>query len=272
MIQQIRDSAQFLRKQGIDSCDILIILGTGLSALTESIDIECEVDYKDIPGFPVSTVKSHKGKLIQGTLHNKKVSVLSGRFHYYEGYKMERVVFPLRVLMYMGVKLLIVSNAAGGVNHDYFAGDIMLIKDHINMMPDNPLRGASSIEVGERFPLMKDAYSSKYREQICSIAANLRIDIKTGVYLAWPGPSLETDAEYNMARIVGADAVGMSTVPEVIAARHMNTNVLGFSIITNINNRNSRDDTTHDNVIENAQKAGNNLRTILDKFIEEVIL
>ena len=269
-MKRILDSEQYLRKQGIESSDILIVLGTGLSDLLGSIEVKKDIPYSDIPHFPVSTVKSHKGSLIQGTLHGRTVSILSGRFHYYEGYDMPTVVLPLRVLMKIGVKLLIVSNAAGGVNHDYFAGDIMLINDHINMMPENPLRGKNIDELGERFPLMKDAYSPLLRKQILKIAEKLNIDIHQGVYLAWQGPTLETDAEYNMARIIGADAVGMSTVPEVIAARHMGVDVVGFSIITNINNKNARDDSTHDDVIENAARASRNLRQIVEEFIKEV--
>lgn len=272
MLKRILDSEQYLRKQGIKSSDVLIVLGTGLSELIGSIEIENDIPYREIPHFPVSTVKSHRGSLIQGNMHKKTVTILSGRFHYYEGYDMQTVVLPLRVLMRIGTRLLIVSNAAGGVNHDYFAGDIMLIKDHINMMPDNPLRGENLDELGERFPLMKDAYSIEHRKTILSIAEGMNIKLHQGVYLAWSGPSLETDAEYNMARVVGADAVGMSTVPEVIAARHMGVDVAGFSVITNINNKNSRDDSTHDDVIENAARASSNLRKIVEQFIKEVTL
>ncbi len=272
MIKKIKDSVEFLKTKGFSSCDIIIVLGTGLSSIIDDMEIVRQIAYEDIPDFPVSTVESHSSNLLECRMHNKKINILSGRFHYYEGYDFGKIVFPLRVLMHLGCKMLILSNAAGGVNHDYRNGDVMLIEDHINLMAGNPLRGANIEELGERFPLMKDAYSLKHRKHIKNIAAKLNIDIDSGVYLALQGPSLETNAEYNMARIIGGDAVGMSTVPEVIAARHMNIDVLGFSIITNINNDENRDDASHDSVIENAKMAGVKLRTILNKFIEEVNL
>ena len=268
MIDKIRRSAEFLKSEGFKKCDVLIIIGTGLSGLIEDIEIDIKIPYSKVDGWPVSTVKSHKGELIQGKLHDKTVTVMSGRFHYYEGYSFQEIVLPLRTLLYLGADLFIVTNAAGGVNDDFDAGDIMIISDHINLMCGNPLRGRNIEELGPRFPSMLDAYSLKYMRMAEKTALANNIDIYNGVYCGLQGPSLETIAEYNMVKNLGADAVGMSTVPEVIAARHMGVDVLGISAITNIVNKKDTDHSSHDDVIENAMRAGEKIRKILRGFIK----
>ncbi|MFO8062595.1 MAG: purine-nucleoside phosphorylase [bacterium] len=268
MIDKIRRSAEFLKSEGFKKCDVLIITGTGLSGLMDDIDINIKIPYSKIESWPESTVKSHRGELIQGMLHDKTVTVMAGRFHYYEGYSFQEVVLPLRTLLYLGANIFIVTNAAGGVNDDYDAGDIMIIRDHINLMGGNPLRGRNMDELGPRFPSMLDAYSLKYMRMAEKTALANNIDIYNGVYCGLQGPSLETIAEYNMVKSLGADAVGMSTVPEVIAARHMGVDVLGISAITNIVNEKDTEHSSHDDVIENAMKAGEKIRRILRGFIK----
>lgn len=212
-----------------------IILGTGLGGLAKEIKREAVLDYEDIPHFPISTVESHRGKLIFGTLGGKNVVAMQGRFHYYEGYTMQQVTFPVRVMsrkVGLGVKTLLISNAAGGLNHLFRPGDIMIMADHINLLGDNPLIGPNDDGLGPRFPDMSEPYSRDLIETAEEAALDLKIKVRKGVYAAVPGPSLETRAEYRFLRTVGADAVGMSTVPEVIVGVHMGMKILGFSIIT----------------------------------------
>lgn len=225
---------QFLSKKVQFNPDIGIILGTGLGRLAEDIQAVSEVSYKGIPNFPVSTVESHAGRFIFGNLSGKKVVAMQGRFHYYEGYSMQDIVLPIRVMKLLGIKVLIVSNACGGINPLFSAGDIMLIADHINLLGQNPLIGPNDESVGPRFPDMYNCYDKKLAEDAMKVALELGIDLKRGVYAALSGPNLETAAEYRMLRIVGADVVGMSTVPEVIAARHMGIKVIGFSVISDM--------------------------------------
>lgn len=270
MNQKIKESREYLENKGIESPDILVILGTGLSGLSELAQDQISVDYESIPNFPHSTVLSHAGKLIFGNLSGKRVLMMAGRFHYYEGYDMDQVIFPLRVMFSMGCKLLIVSNAAGGVNPDFNPGDIMCITDHINLTGANPLRGPNDETLGTRFPLMLDCYGPELIETARSVAEEKNIVLKRGVYLGLQGPSLETRAEYRMARLIGADAVGMSTVPEVIAARHMNVKVSGFSVITNVTSENREDNSTHDDVIDAAGKAANNLQNLIEEMIGRI--
>ncbi len=210
----------------------LIILGTGLGHLADEIDVKESISYSDIPHFPVSTVESHTGRLLFGELGGKEVVAMQGRFHYYEGYTMQEIVFPLRVLKSNGADTLIVSNACGGMNPNYRRGDIMLINDHINLLGDNPLIGANDPELGPRFPDMSEPYTERLQEIAERVALDKGIKMHQGVYLALSGPTLETKAEYRFLRLIGADVVGMSTVPEVIAAVHMNMEVLGISVIT----------------------------------------
>jgi purine-nucleoside phosphorylase len=212
--------------------EIGIILGTGLGGLVKEIEIEHEIEYKDIPHFPLSTVESHTGRLIFGTINGKNVLAMQGRFHYYEGYSMKQITFPVRVMKFLGVKTLLVSNACGGMNPLYRRGDIMLMIDHINLLGDNPLIGRNEDELGPRFPDMSEPYSMDLINIAEEVALDNKIKIQKGVYVAVPGPNLETRAEYRFLRYIGADVVGMSTVPENIVANHMGIKVLGISIIT----------------------------------------
>ena len=209
-----------------------IILGTGLGGLAREIQQEVVVDYEHIPYFPVSTVESHHGKLIFGTLGNKKVVAMQGRFHYYEGYTMQQVTFTVRVMKFLGVETMLVSNAAGALNPQFSRESVMIITDHINLLGDNPLIGMNDDTLGPRFPDMSEPYSKKLIAMAEQVALDLKIKTERGVFVALPGPNLETRAEYRFLRLIGADAVGMSTVPENIVANHMGLQVLGFSIIT----------------------------------------
>jgi len=226
------EALSFLKKQTDEQPDYLIILGTGLGRLADEIDVVDSISYSDIPHFPDSTVEGHAGKLLFGSLSGKKVVAMQGRFHYYEGYTMQEIAFPPRVLNAMGAQTLIVSNACGGMNPNYSRGDIMLINDHINMFGDNPLIGPNDDELGPRFPDMSDPYTKKLRKVAENVALEKGIKMHEGVYLALSGPTMETKAEYRFLRNIGADVVGMSTVPEVIAAVHMGMDVLGISVIT----------------------------------------
>ena len=212
--------------------DVAIILGTGLGALAREISVHAEIPYGDIPHFPLSTVESHHGRLLLGTLGGQTVVAMQGRFHRYEGYTLQQVVLPLRVMFRLGARTLIVSNACGGMNPLWQAGDIMLIDDHINLLGENPLVGPNPDELGVRFPDMSEAYDRALQALAQQVALDMKYPLRRGVYVAVTGPSLETRAEYRMLRALGADVVGMSTVPEVIAARHMGMRVLGLSIIT----------------------------------------
>jgi purine-nucleoside phosphorylase len=230
--KQINDALQFLRTKTQLSPTVGIILGTGLGGLVKEIQIETVIDYSDIPHFPLSTVESHKGKLIFGKLGGKNIVAMQGRFHYYEGYSMQQVTFPIRVMKFLGVKSLLISNAAGGMNPLFVKGDIMLITDHINLLGDNPLIGHNDDELGPRFPDMTEPYTRELISLAETVALDLKIRLQKGVFVAVSGPNLETRAEYRFLRGIGADVVGMSTVPEVIVAVHQSMRVLGFSIMT----------------------------------------
>jgi purine-nucleoside phosphorylase len=232
LIAKINETLQVIRKKTIDEYPVGIILGTGLGGLVKDIDIEFELDYAELPHFPLSTVESHKGKLIFGKIGNTKVVAMQGRFHYYEGYSMQQITYPVRVMKFLGVKTLLVSNACGGMNPLYRRGDIMLMVDHINLLGDNPLIGKNEDELGPRFPDMSEPYSNQLIALAEEVALDNKIKVQKGVYVAVPGPNLETRAEYRFLRATGADVVGMSTIPENIVANHMGMNVLGLSIIT----------------------------------------
>ncbi len=212
--------------------DVAVILGTGLGGLVEEIEVSAEIAYEDIPGFPLSTVESHAGRLLFGILGGKKVVAMQGRFHRYEGYSMQQIVFPVRVIHALGARTLIVSNACGGMNPLWKPGELMLLADHINLLGDSPLIGPNDDSLGPRFPDMSQPYDEELRAVARTVASELRIVLREGVYVAVTGPNLETRAEYRFLRGIGADVVGMSTVPEVIAAVHMTMRVLGVSIIT----------------------------------------
>ena len=226
------EAVEFISSKTDFKPEYLLILGTGLGQLGDEIDVKLSINYDEIPHFPVSTVESHAGRLLFGELGGKKVVAMQGRFHYYEGYTMQQIAFPVRVAKALGAQSLFVSNACGGMNPNFEAGDIMLINDHINFLADNPLIGPNDDELGPRFPDMSDPYTSRLREIANNVALANQIKMHEGVYLATSGPMLETKAEYRYMRQLGADVVGMSTVPEVIAAVHMGMDVLGISVIT----------------------------------------
>lgn len=230
MLEKIKETAAFLQERMHTNPDTAIILGTGLGHLADEITDTYEFEYKDIPNFPVSTVEGHKGKLIFGKLGDKDVMAMEGRFHYYEGYSMKEVTFPIRVMKELGIKTLLVSNASGGTNPNFKIGDLMIITDHINYFPEHPLRGQNLY--GDRFPDMSNAYDKDLVQKALKIAKEKGIEVQQGTYLGTQGPTYETPHEYKMFRIWGADAVGMSTVPEVIVANHCKIKVFGVSIIT----------------------------------------
>ena len=232
IISKINETLEVIRKSTKENYSVGIILGTGLGGLVQEIQIDHEIDYAHLPHFPLSTVESHKGKLIFGSINGKKVVAMQGRFHYYEGYSMQQITYPVRVMKYLGVKTLLVSNACGGMNPIFRRGDVMLMSDHINLLGDNPLIGKNLEELGPRFPDMSEAYNQELIKLAEAVALENKIKVQKGVYVAVPGPNLETKAEYRFLRSIGADVVGMSTIPENIVANHMGMKVLGISIIT----------------------------------------
>lgn len=268
--KKVEDTFNFLKEKAPFSPDIIITLGTGLSSLGDKIEKLAAFPYREIPNFPVSTVETHKGELVFGLLENKKLAVLQGRFHYYEGYSAKELTFPLRVLTLFKPKVYIVSNAAGGLNLSFKSGDIMLIKDHINLIPDNPLRGLNNENWGPRFPDMSSAYDINLRKLFKAIAEELDEDIKEGVYVAVPGPSLETPAETRFLRMIGADAVGMSTVPEVIVAVHAGIKVLGISVISNVNDPDNFKPILFSEVVEQSKKTEKRLERLIRTFIKKL--
>ena len=231
-MENIRAAADYIKSRGVEHARIGIVLGTGLGNLALQIDAEQTIDYADIPNFPVSTVESHSGKLIYGNLNGKKVLAMQGRFHYYEGYSGQEITFPIRVMKLLGIEKLLISNAAGTVNPNFKKGELMLIHDHINMLPDNPLRGKNLDELGPRFPDMSQPYNKEMNNLLKGIAKEKGITLHEGVYTPVAGPNLETRAEYRYLRIIGTDAVGMSTVPEVIVANHMEMPCVAISVLT----------------------------------------
>jgi purine-nucleoside phosphorylase len=247
-----------------------VILGSGLSGLVEATDIAYTLEYKDIPNFPVSTVEGHSGKLIFGTLGGKKIVLMSGRFHYYEGYNMQEVTFPIRVMKYLGAEILMVSNAAGGMNAAFKVGDLMVIKDHINLFPEHPLRGRNNAEVGPRFPDMSEPYDTTLIKNAHQIAAANNIVLHEGVYIGLQGPTFETRAEYKYLHIIGGDTVGMSTVPEVIVARHMDMKVFGMSVVTDLGIRDELNVITHEEVLEAANAAAPKMALIFSEVLQQL--
>jgi len=269
MLQQIDQTVAFLKGKGIKQPDAGIILGTGLGGLVSEIKNKIEIEYSKIPNFPISTVEGHAGKLIYGDFGNKKVVAMQGRFHFYEGYSMDEVIFPVRVLNFLGVRILFLSNAAGGVNPDHKIGDIMLITDHINLLP-NPLIGPNDSKIGERFPDMSQAYNMDLVEKAEQIAVNNNIRTHRGIYLATSGPTFETPAEYKHFRIIGADAVGMSTAPEVIAARHMGLSCFAVSIISDLGVEGKIEYVTHEIVQKAAAESESKMTRLMTELIEEI--
>lgn len=266
----MNNTIKFLRKKVAVLPEIGLILGSGLGVLADEIENPIKIQYNEIPGFPVSTVEGHAGQLVVGTLQGKQVITMQGRFHFYEGYSLERVTFPVRVMKELGVKTVIVTNAAGGINENFTPGDLMVITDHINNFGDNPLIGPNDPDVGVRFPDMSNAYSKKYISLAKQVAHHLDIAIKEGVYVGNTGPSYETPAEIRMLRMLGGDAVGMSTVPEVIVARHCNLDVLGISCISNMAAGILDQPLTHDEVIETTEKVRENFLSFVKELVKEM--
>ena len=231
-MENIRAAADYIKSRGVTEATIGIVLGTGLGNLALQLDAEEIFDYADIPNFPVSTVESHSGKLIYGNLNGKKVLAMQGRFHYYEGYSVREITYPIRVMNLLGIEILLISNAAGTVNPNFKKGELMLIDDHINMLPDNPLRGKNFDELGPRFPDMSQPYNKEINALLKVIAKEKGITLHEGVYTPVAGPNLETRAEYRYLRTIGTDAVGMSTVPEVVVANHMSMPCVAISVLT----------------------------------------
>lgn len=267
MYAKIQETANWLKERMPNKPETAIILGTGLGQLSEKIEKIMCIPYSTIPNFPVSTVEGHNGQLIFGRMGGKDIMAMEGRFHYYEGYTMKEVTFPIRIMYELGIKTLFVSNAAGGTNPGFRIGDIMIITDHINFLPEHPLRGAN-IPTGPRFPDMGDAYNYELVELANTIAAELEIKVKHGVYLATQGPTYETPAEYRMFARWGADAVGMSTVPEVIVARHCGIRCFGVSIITDLGLNNKIVKITHEDVQAAANAAQPRMASIMEEMIK----
>jgi len=271
-IERIDNSYEYIRKLLPSRPQIGIILGTGLGTLAEHIQNKIIIDYKDIPQFPVSTVEGHVGRFIFGDLEDKKVLAMQGRFHYYEGYSMKEVTLPIRVMKKLGIDILILTNACGGLNEAFSPGDLMLIKDHINLMGDNPLIGPNLSEFGPRFPDMSQVYNPQLIETCKNIATKLNINIQEGVYAAISGPYYLSKAELRMLIRIGADAVGMSTVPEAIVARHCNIKVLGLSCITDMAIPDTLVSLTHEEVLRVAELTKPRFINLLKQFIKEVEL
>lgn len=267
ILKKLNEAVTFLKKDNSNNPTVGIVLGSGLGKFAEDIEVEKEIAYKDIPHFPVSTVEGHQGKIIFGNLAGKKVVCLSGRFHYYEGYSAQEIVFPIRVMGMLGIKTLLLSNAAGGVNANFKVGDIMLINDHISIDMVNPLIGKNINELGPRFPDMSDPYKRELLLQAKEIAKKLKIDVKEGVYFGVTGPSYETRAEYKMVQVMGGDAVGMSTVQECIAANHMGISVFAASVITDMGIREEDNIITHEEVLQYAAEAEPKLASIFKELI-----
>ena len=266
MLQKIQETAEFLKSRMNSAPETAIILGTGLGSLVNEITDKYEIEYKDIPNFPLSTVEGHSGKLIFGKLGDKEIMAMQGRFHFYEGYSMKEVTFPVRVMRELGIKTLFVSNAAGGMNPGFIIGDLMIITDHINMFPEHPLRGRN-IPYGDRFPDMSAAYDKELIAKAKGIAAEKDIRVVEGVYLGTQGPTFETPAEYRMFHRMGGDAVGMSTVPEVIVARHCGIRVFGISVITDLGVEGIVVECSHEDVQKAADEAQPKMTTIFREII-----
>jgi len=265
---EIEKAVSVIRERCNLEPQIGIVLGTGLGGLAKQIEVEAVIPYNDIPGFPESTVETHAGRFIIGLLSGKKVAAMEGRFHYYEGYTMKQITFPIRVLKFLGCNVLMISNAAGGLNPDFSAGDIMLIKDHINLICDNPLIGPNDNKIGPRYPDMSEPYSPELIQIAEKAALEEKIMLRKGVYAVMTGPSLETAAEYRFLRIIGADAIGMSTVPEDIVAVHMGMKVLGLSVITDECLPDALKPVDIDKIIKTAAEAEPFLTKLMKRIVE----
>ena len=270
MLKKIQETAAFIKAKIKVAPEIGIILGTGLGGLINEIEDKIAIPYKDIPNFPVSTVEGHIGQLIFGRLGGRNIVAMQGRFHYYEGYTMREVTFPIRVMKLLGINLLVLSNASGGLNPTFEVGDLMIITDHINLMPSNPLIGENFDELGPRFPDMSDAYNKGIIRKALEIASENKLQIRTGIYAGVSGPTFETPAEYNYIRIIGADAVGMSTVPEVIAARHMGITCFAVSVISDLGVHGKIVEITHKEVINAAKVAEPRMTLLISELLKSL--
>lgn len=269
MLEKIKSTVDYIRKAANFQPQVGIILGSGLGGLVKEIEVVKELNYSDIPGFPVSTVKGHGSKLIFGKLNSVNVVAMQGRFHFYEGYTMDEVVLPVRVMKFLGIDKLILSNASGGVNPKYKVGDLMILDDHINLMGTNPLIGKNEEELGPRFPDMGEPYDKNLIEKALTIAKKHNYTCHTGIYAAVTGPTFETRAEYKYIKFIGADCVGMSTVPENIIARHMNMPVFAISIITDLGGSDEPEAITHEEVLKVANAAEQKMTVIIKELIKE---
>ncbi len=267
MLQKIQEAADYLQSINACTAKIGIILGTGLGNLVSQLTQKHEINYENIPNFPLSTVEGHSGKLIFGQLAEVDVMVMQGRFHYYEGYSMQEVTFPVRVMKALGIDTLLISNASGGMHPDFEIGDLMLITDHINFFPEHPLRGKNYEALGPRFPDMSEAYSKRLIAKAKQIAANNNIKLVEGIYAGTSGPTFETPAEYAYFRLAGADTVGMSTVPEVIVARHAGMEVFGISVITDLGVAGKIVEISHEEV----QEIGNKVQPVMTFLMQELV-
>jgi purine-nucleoside phosphorylase len=270
LMQQLEATAGFIQSKITTKANTAIILGSGLGNLSSVIEADFSIPYSEIPNFPVSTVEGHKGRLILGTLNGKKVWVMEGRFHFYEGYTAEQVVFPIRVLKLLGVENLLLSNAAGGVNKDYEVGDLMIIKDHISFFTPNPLLGKNESALGTRFPDMSEPYANTFIEKAKQIASANKIKVHEGVYVGVTGPTFETRAEYQLIKIAGGDVVGMSTVQENIAAVHCGMKVFAMSVVTDLGIREDNNVITHEEVLAAANAAEPLLTVIFSALVKEI--
>jgi purine-nucleoside phosphorylase len=270
IIEQLKETTAFIKNIYPHEPQIGIVLGSGLGNLADEIDIETEIEYSKIPYFPVSTVEGHHGKLVFGKIGGKRVVAMAGRFHYYEGYSAQQVVFPIRLMKFMGVHTLLISNAAGAMNSSFKVGDLMIINDHISMFTVNPLIGKNYDELGLRFPDMSEPYNKNLISKAKKIAAHLNIPVTEGVYAGVTGPTFETRAEYKLLHIAGGDAVGMSTVQEVIAAVHAGLKVFALSVITDIGIREDENIITHEEVLQAAAEAEPKLTAIFKELIREL--
>ena len=267
MLNQIYTTCEFIKEKTNFIPEYGVILGSGLGNFAEDINIEFTLPYTDIPNFPLSTVPGHNGALLFGTVGTKKVLAMQGRFHYYEGYDMKEVTFPIRVMKHLGVTKLIVSNASGGVNPNYKVGSVVIITNHINMMPEHPLRGLNDERLGPRFVNMSEPYSHHMIAKVNEIAKVNNIEVQEGVYVALQGPTYETLSEYKMIKNIGGDCVGMSTVPEVIVARHMGMETFGISVITDMGNEENIAEVSHEEVLKAAKMAEPNVRLLIKELI-----
>jgi purine-nucleoside phosphorylase len=270
MLLKVQETAAFIKAKINTTPEIGIILGTGLGGLINEIEDQVAIPYKTIPNFPVSTVEGHVGQLIFGKLGGRNIVAMQGRFHYYEGYSMQEVTFPIRVMKLLGIELLMLSNASGGLNSKFNIGDLMIITDHINLMPSNPLIGRNDDELGPRFPDMSEAYDKKIIAKALEVARKNNISHQTGVYAGVSGPTFETPAEYNYIRIIGADAVGMSTVPEVIVARHMGLTCFAVSVISDLGVEGKIVEITHKEVIDAASIAEPRMTLLISELLKVV--